>query len=61
MELAIKLLKECEPFLSGNFDVGMTNAVYITPAEQLRRQADRMEYEADLKRRVRDFIEITEK
>ena len=56
MKQMVKLLKECEPFLSNGTGVGMTTLVYISPAEQMRRAADRIEYQANLKQRVNEAI-----
>ncbi len=50
------LLKECEPFLSDGSSVGITTLEYKTPAESMRQAADRMDYEADLKRRVKEAL-----
>lgn len=53
---AEKLLKECEPFLSDHSGFGIINSVYIPPAQVMRNAADRMEYEQNLKKRVKDFL-----
>lgn len=55
-EPLLTLLKECEPFLSDGTGVGATTLAYIPPAEAMRRAADRMEYEASLKARVRNTL-----
>lgn len=55
LEEALKLLKEVQPFFNNGSAV-FTEAVYITPAEQLRRRADHIEYKEDLGRRLDAFL-----
>lgn len=60
-EVTAKLLKECEPFLSDHSGVGISDLVYRDPATVMRQTADRMEYEAELKRRVSQHLSTLNK
>lgn len=52
----VDLLGEVEPYLSDHGGVSITNAVYISPAEQMRRAADSIEYEQALKAKVKSAL-----
>lgn len=57
MEEAIKLLKELRSITSFHGGgANLTNAVYITPAQQLRNQADEIEYREQLLRKIDEFL-----
>jgi len=57
LENAIKLLRSLRSIHSNsNGGAFSTNAVYITPAQQLRNSADRMEYEDKLLQQIDEFI-----
>lgn len=55
---AIEYLRELRKYVS-NFNDGaiITNAVYITPAQQLRNSADEMEAKERLLREIDDFLQ----
>lgn len=55
---AIKLLREARRFLNRSGPTAV-NLVYKTPAQSLREQADAIEYQDDLIRRIDEFLGTT--
>lgn len=52
---AVKLLKEVMPYINVG-GVTMTNAVYISPAQQLRNSANELEAKEALTKRIDQFL-----
>lgn len=54
-ERAIELLRKVRPFLFSSGPIAVT-AIYIPPAQQLRNQADQIEYQDALIKEVDEFL-----
>lgn len=60
-EQAIQYLRSLRSMVGNpNQSYGITNAVYIPPAQSLRNQADRIEYEEKLLKEIDIFLELVE-
>ena len=54
---ALELLKKVRPYI-GQGNLMMTDAVFVTPAQSLRNQADKIEYKEALLKEVDEFIAL---
>lgn len=56
----LKVLKQCRGYIHGSNEFGITNAIYITPAQQLRNQADELEQKDSFVNELNQTIQILE-
>jgi hypothetical protein len=58
MQIPIEAIKRQLP--SEHLGYGLTNAVYVAPEEQLRRQADKIEQDREDRRVIQEWLDYEE-
>lgn len=51
------VLRQCKNYIHGSEDFGFINAVYVTPAQQLRNEADAIERKDAFVKKLNETIE----